>query len=175
MSVIGIEVNQGTMSRVLVMPIEGVLRKEVGGQVNPDGYYLYRTFISMYRVVLTTYETNHRRTVDWLEKEGVYGYDDILYGDMCINVTESYWENMLRILRTRGYNVSLVVVNGHQDALEVLNTSTPALLYTQPAYALPEWLPGSRKGAEDWASLVDKIETERSARIKDRRMDERDE
>lgn len=159
------------MSRILVMPIEGILRKEVGGQLNPEGYHLYRALSAMYRIILVTYETNHQRVTSWLEQENILVYDDILYGDMCINTLESYWENMIRILRMRGYNVSLVVVNGPQEAREVANTHVPVLMYTQPAYALPEWLPGSRKGAEAWDALVDKIETERSARISDKRME----
>lgn len=175
MSIIGIEGNQGSMSRVLVMPVEGIIRKEVGGQINTEGFYLYRTLQSMYRVILTTFDGKRGpgagRLVDWLTKEGVFGYDDILYGDMCINTLESYWSNMIRILRTRGYNISMVVVNSPQDALDVLNAHVPVLLFGQPAYGLPEWLPGSRRGAEAWDSLVGKIETEREARRSDRRMD----
>ena len=68
MSVIGIEPSRGMMSRVLVMPVEGILRKEVGGQINPDGFYLYRTLQSMYRIVLVSTETNRQRIVDWLDK-----------------------------------------------------------------------------------------------------------
>lgn len=178
MSVIGIEGNQGTMSRVLVLPIEGILKKEVGGQINPDGFYLYRTLQSMYRIILVSEsETDARRVTDWLDKEGIYGYDDILYPmNLAANwATESYWTNVIRILRMRGYNISAVVVNGPQEALDVINSSVPVIMFSQPAYGLPEWLPGSRRGAEDWDKLVDKIETERSARRNDRRMEEREE
>ena len=175
MSVIGIEGNQGTMSRVLVMPVEGILRKEVGGQLNVDGFYLYRTLQSMYRILLVSFDTNQRMLVDWLTKEGVFGYDDILLPmTMAGNwVTESYWSNVIRIIRMRGYNLSVVLVNSPQDAVDVLNASVPVLLFGQPAYGLPEWLPGSRRGAEEWDKLVGKIETERAARIKDKRMEDR--
>lgn len=173
MSVIGIEGNQGTMSRVLVMPVEGILRKEVGGQINPEGFYLYRTLSSMYRVILVTYETENNRTKNWLDKEGIFNYDDILYGgSLCINMLESFWANMIRILRMRGYNISLVLVNGPSEARDVANASVPVLMYTQPAYGLPEWLPGSQRGAEAWESLVNKVETERAARLSDKRMEE---
>lgn len=174
MSVIGIEANQGTMSRVLVMPIEGILRKEVGGQLNPDGYYLYRTLQSMYRVLLiSTSEHDRNRVIDWLDKEGVFGYDDVLFpmtmaGSWAI---EGFWTVVIRIIRMRGYNISMVVVNGPQDALDVLNSSVPVLLFSQPAYGLPEWLPGSSRGNEDWDKIVDKIESNRAARIKDKRME----
>lgn len=171
MSIIGIDGNQGTMSRVLVMPIEGILRKPIGGQVNEDGYYLYRTLSSMYRVILISHDTK-RRTVDWLEKEGIFRYDDILYpGELAMNLMESEWTNLIRILRTRGYNISLVVVNGPQDALDVLNASVQVLLYSQPAYGLPEWLPGTKRGAEPWDALVEKVEVNRAARLVDKRME----
>lgn len=173
MSVIGIEGNQGTMSRVLVIPIEGILRKEVGGQLNADGFYLYRTLISMYRVILiSTSEYNPDRVIHWLDKEGIFGYDDVLYYHrLPINRLDSMWANVIRILRGRGYNISMVVVNGPQEARDVLDASVPVLMFGQPAYGLPEWLPGSRRGAEQWDLLVDKVETEREARFRDKRME----
>lgn len=158
--------------RVAVIPIEGILRKPVGGQRNEDGFALYQALTSAYRVILTTFETNNRRVLEWLDKEGIVGYDDILYGDLCILMTEPYWVNMIRIMRQRGYNLSLVVVNGPGDARDVLGTGVPALMYSHPAYGLPEWLPESRRGAEAWSSLVDKIESDREARMNDKRMEE---
>lgn len=172
MSIIDVPGSAALTKRVALVPIEGVLRKPVGGQVNEDGIYLFRAIAEWYRVILTTYDTRSMHTVEWLEREGIFRYDDILYGDMCINITESYIANMVRIVRQRGTNISLAVVNGPQDALDAINAGVPVLMYTQPAYALPEWLPGSPKAVEPWASLVDKIETQRSARINDRRMDE---
>src|SRR5271165_2626865 len=117
MSVIGIDSNQGTMSRVLVMPVEGILRKEVGGQVNPDGFYLYRTLQSMYRILLvSTGESNRQRMVDWLDKEGIFGYDDLLMPmTMCINITESIWTNVIRITHQHGYTLAMAVLNGPED------------------------------------------------------------
>jgi hypothetical protein len=56
--------------------------------------------------------------------------------------------------------------------MDVLEAHVPVMMFSQPAYGLPEWLPGSRRGTEEWSSLVDKIETERAFRLKDRRMDE---
>lgn len=175
MSIIGIEGNQGSMSRVLVMPVEGILRKEVGGQINPDGFYLYRTLVSMYRIILiSTGESNRQRVTEWLDKEGIFGYDDLLMPlTMAGNwATESFWTNVIRIIRMRGYNISMVVVNGPEEALDVIEASVPVLMYSQPAYGLPEWLPGSRRGAEAWDSLVDRVETERSARLQDKRMED---
>lgn len=174
MSVIGIEGNQGTNRRVLVMPIEGVLKKEVGGQLNPDGFHLYRTLQSMYRIILISIDSNTRRVTEWLDKEGVFGYDDILYPMTLAGnwITESYWANIIRILRMRGYSLALVLVNGPEEARDVLDASVPVLMFSQPAYGLPEWLPGSRRGAEAWDELVGKIETERAARLNDKRMDE---
>lgn len=171
MSVIGIEGNQGTMSRVLVMPIEGILIKPVGGQLNEDGFYLYRTLSTMYRVILISHNTPQRTTA-WLEKEGVFRYDDILYpSNLAMNLQEGEWTNVIRILRTRGYNISMCVVNDPESALDVIEASVPALMYSQPAYGLPEWLPGSKRGAEPWDALVEKIETNRAARLVDKRME----
>lgn len=174
MSIIGIESNQGTMSRVLVMPVDGILRKVNGGQLNPEGYYLYRTLQSMYRVILVANDYDQKQLVTWLEKEGVFGYDDVIFPmTMAARwAVDTYWACVINILRMRGYNLSMVVVNGPEEARDVLNASVPVLMFGQPAYGLPEWLPGSQRGAQEWDSLVAKIETERSARLSDKRMDE---
>jgi hypothetical protein len=174
MSVMAIEGNQGSMSRVLVMPVEGILRKEVGGQINPDGFALYRALQHSYRIILVaTWDHERQRVVDWLEREGIFGYDDLLLPlGMAMNATEALWVNVIRICHNHGYSLSMAVLNGPQEALAVISMGVPVLLYSQPAYGLPEWLPGSRKGSHDWSDLVDKIETERSARVNDRRMEE---
>lgn len=172
MSVIGIEGNAGTMRRVVVMPVEGILRKEIGGQLNPDGFYLYRTLLAMYRVILVSMGEPEHRVLDWLSREGIFGYDDIIFPmGMCLNGLESTWTNIIRVLRQRGYNLTMAVLNGPQDALDVHEAGVPTLLYTQPVYGLPDWLPGSSKGHQAWSRLVETVEGERALRLADKRME----
>jgi hypothetical protein len=159
------------MRTTAVLPVEGILRKPIGGLVNEGGLALFRALSAEYSIILVTQEAAHARINEWLEKENILRYDDILYGDLCLLSTETYWANMIRILRTRGYNLGLVLVNSPEDALEVLACHVPVLMYSQPAYGLPEWLPGSRRGAERWSELSAKVESDRRAKLDDKRME----
>lgn len=160
------------MRRVAVVPIEGVLRKPVGGQVNTDGLELYRALVSQYGIILVSESAEKDRTLDWLEKSGVTMYDDIVfYPSLRINTLEGMWTNVLRTLAMRGVNIALVVVNDPESAMEVIERMTPVLMYSQPAYGLPEWLPGRKRPSQPWSELVDIVEYEALARRNDRRME----
>jgi hypothetical protein len=152
------------------MPVEGVLRHAIGGQVNDDGVELYKALSSQYGIVLTTEQTNKQRMTDWLDLHGIMIYDDIVFADFTRNVTETPWANLARYLRTsRGYNLAMCVVNGPRDALDVLQLGIPCLMFSQPAYGLPEWLPGSDKSAPSWRELVTKVVLDTKARALDTR------
>jgi hypothetical protein len=159
------------MTHVLI-PVEGILRKPMGGQRNEDGFKFYRALSSEYQALLVTEETDRVKVRDWLYKENVHSYTDIILGDFPGNVSDGYWTNLLRYLtRHRGYVLDFVVVNDPESAREVLERGVPVMMYSQPAYGLPEWLPGARKGAEKWSSLVSKVEADRMARFEDKRME----
>lgn len=161
------------MRRTIVMPVDGILRKPVGGQVNEDGLRLYWALHSEYGVLLVV-DGDKDRTLDWLEKEGITGYDDlIVYASLRVNITESFWVNILRHLRMRGYDLALCVVNDPESAMAALDRHVPVLMYSQPSYGLPEWLPGAGRPSEDWAALSGKVNAERLARMNDKRMEGR--
>lgn len=156
----------------IVMEVEGILKKPIGGQVNENGRRLYRALSSQYQILLVAWDT--RKLLDeWLYKEGITGYADLIIGgDLRINITENMWTNYLRYFALMGYNIELCVVNSPESALSVLERGVGVLLFGQPAYGLPEWLPGSSRGALDWADLAERAEVDALARRDDKRMEE---
>jgi hypothetical protein len=107
---------------------------------------------------------------DWLDLHGVLIYDDIVFPGYSDVVSDTTWASLIRYLRTsRGYNLAMCVVNGPQDALDVLKLGIPTMMYSQPAYGLPEWLPGSDRSAPSWRELVTKVVIDNRARALDTR------
>jgi hypothetical protein len=159
-------------SKVIVMPIEGFLKKPVGGHINESAYYLYRALSPNYSLVLTTAETDRQKTLAWLAQEGIYRYDNIVYGDFQQNASDTPAINMFRYLKLVGYRIEFWITIDPKDALDLIALGQPVLQYVDPAYALPEWLPYQEKAAETWEVLTAKIEVDRQARMLDDRMSE---
>lgn len=160
------------MPSAVVIPIDGFLRKVVGGQLNPRAYGLYKALRPEYTTILVTTETSRERTLAWLAQQGIMSYDNIVYGDFAQNATDSYAMNILRHIRLSGYTVSFWVTTDPKEALELIGVGETVLQYVEPAYALPEWMPGAGKKAEPWSRLTQKVETDRMARLLDKRMTE---
>ena len=159
------------MARFIVMPIEGILRDPVGGQVLIEGYYLYRTLSSMYEVILTTTQSNRSWVKEWLGLEGVFKYAQIVYPDYRIFVTDTEGTNISRHLRLQGYNIDFWICNDPRLAIELINAGESTMLVTQPPYALPEWHPDTPKGAPKWEELVRKTLLDKAARMADIRTE----
>lgn len=152
-------------SRTILFPVEGLLKKPVGGQLNPDGFYLYRTLASEYRPLLYTMETDRGQLKTWLDTNGVFNYDDIImWGeyDTAELIDHATWD--------RGYVVHMIVVTDPSSALVAIERSTPVMLVSHPAYGLPEWLPGTLKSNKEWADLEDRVINDWAKRLQDDRL-----
>jgi hypothetical protein len=152
------------------MPVEGVLRNPVGGQLNHDGYFLYRGLCANFNVVLTTFDSQAKFKA-WAAMENINGHSNVLYPDFVMNITESYWVNVGNYLQRHGYDIAFFVLNDPEDAAELLSYGKPVLLHVQPAYAMPEWLPDSERGRPSWDMLVERVMIDRAARASDNRTE----
>lgn len=155
------------------MPVEGFLKKTVGGHINESAHFMYRALSPNYSLILTTTETDRQKTLAWLAQEGIYRYDNIVYGDYQQNASDSPAVNMFRYLKLIGYRIEFWITVDPKAALDLIALGQPVLQYVNPAYALPEWLPYQEKAMETWETLTAKIEVDRAARMLDDRMNER--
>lgn len=156
-----------------VMQIEGVLRKPVTGAVIDSGRRLYLGLSQFFRIVLATEDTNREYFSGWLGMEGFFRHDHIVYGDEPVSATREWWPTIANALRVRyGYDTDLFVIPDPQTASHLIRAGYNTLLFTQASYALPEWRPDTRAGVRPWAELVSEVQTQRSLRAADKRMDE---
>jgi hypothetical protein len=158
------------MPKTVVMPVTGILRNPIGGQLNHDGYFFFRGLCDNFNVVLTTFDTQDKFKA-WAAMENIIGQSNVLYPDFRMNITDGYWTNVSYYLRRHGYDIAFFVVTDPRDATELLMISEASMLYVQPAYAMSEWLPDSEKGKPAWSDLVDRVLMDKAARAKDTRTD----
>jgi hypothetical protein len=158
------------MAKTVVMPVDGILRNPIGGQLNHDGYFLFRGLCAHFNVVLATFDTKDKFKA-WSSMENVSGQSNVLYPDFRMNITEGYWTNVSHYLRRHGYDIAFFVVTSPEDAIELLEQGEASMLYVQPAYALNEWLPNSDKGKPSWQALSERALIDKAARAKDNRTE----
>jgi len=156
--------------KTVVIPVEGVLRNPVGGQLNHDGYAFYRGLCQFFNVVLATFDTQDKFKA-WAAMENITGHSNVLYPDFRMNVTESYWVNVSTYLRRHGYDIAFIVVTDPAAAIDLLNRGEATMLWTSPEYALNEWLPLTTTGGPKWEALVERVLTDKAARAKDTRTE----
>lgn len=159
---------------VAVMQVEGVLRNSMGGGVLGNGRRLYHGMAGTFRIVLVTFDDHPRNLLTgWLGMEGFNKHDDIVYPSYWPEPRIPVWLNIARTLtRTYGYDVELSVVPDPADAAVLLEYGYSTLLYSDAAYALPEWRPDHTPGVQAWSDLEREITTQRALREADKRMEE---
>ena len=158
------------MPKTVVIPVEGVLRNPVGGQLNHDGYAFYRGMCQYFNVVLATWDTEAKFKA-WAAMDNISGHSNVLYPNFRMNITEPYWVNVSAYLRRHGYDIAFFVVTDPAEATELLNRGEATMLWTSPEYALNEWLPSTNTGGPKWDDLVDRVLTDKAARASDNRTE----
>lgn len=114
----------------VLMAVEGVLRTDSGDPIS-EGFKLYRTLLSSYRVVLSS--TAELKYIEhWLKTNYLFDYADILtdkdfYGDQ--NLRMRHLE-----LSKQGGKVELYVDGDPDNCAEALSTGVPTLLFATPKY-----------------------------------------
>ena len=155
-----------------VIQIEGVLRKPVGGAVVEAGRRLYHGLAGTFRLVLVS-ESNDREFFGrWLDMEGFYKHDHIVYAGEWRSSYRDWWVATAGSLKIRyGYDTELFIIPDAHAAAVLIHHGYNALLFVQAAYALPEWRPDDPKGVQPWQELTAEIDVQRALRAADNRMD----
>lgn len=155
-----------------VMQVEGVLRKPVTGAPIESGRRLYLGLSQFYRIVLVT-ENDRQYSGEWLGMHSFTRHDHIVYFEDSIVTRKYFWLDTARSLRTRyGYDVDTCVVPDPADAALLIRYGFSTLLFTQAAYALPEWSPDHSKGIKPWEELTAEVQRGRAIRAADKRMED---
>lgn len=158
-----------------VMQVEGVLRKPVTGAVTDSGRRLYHGLAGTFRLVLASEGDDRQYLNNWLSMEGFVKHDHIVYSSDWRPRADNWWVGTAGTLKFRyGYAVELFIVPDPRDVAALISHGYNTLLFTQAAYALPEWRPDTRAGVRPWGDLVGEIDAQQALRAADTRMDAKD-
>jgi hypothetical protein len=155
----------------VVIQVEGILRKPVGGQVLDSGRRLYHGLAGTYNLVLVTEDTNREQSKTWMALEG---FDKHAHVEYCaVGFSPAYWHVVVMALKlSYGYIVEYVVQPDPVTAEFLIRRGYSTLLVTNAAYALPEWRPDAPTGVKPWEELVAEIHGQRALRAADKRMED---
>lgn len=159
-----------------VLQVEGVLRKPITGATIDTGRRLYLGLSQFFRIVLVTDETDHDRINTWLGMEGYARHDHVVYGDGLLRrmfPDDEPWLITANTLKVGyGYDLDLIVLPDPHDAAVLIKRGYNTLLFTQAAYAFPEWRPDHPGGVKPWSDLETEILKGRAMRATDKRMED---
>jgi len=114
----------------ILMSIEGVLKKENGDPI-PEGFKLYRTLLSSYRIVLSI-DDDLKKTDHWLKTNYLFDYADVLTNK------NFYSGQELRLrhidLVKQGEKLELFIDSDPEMCAKVLADGIPTLLVSTPKY-----------------------------------------
>lgn len=148
------------MSTSLIL-IEGVLRKEMGGQPIQAGIRLYRSLLATGRVVLLSTaesDADQASISDWLELHGCTAHSTVMWGDVGPRVS------LANMLRREGYDIELIVDPDPETVMTLIAAGFNTLLFTHAKYSRPDWRPDHAKGIIPWTAITDRVAE--SARLK---------
>lgn len=158
------------MSATVAIVIEGVLSREVGEGVIPQGQRLYWGLMESYRVALITDRSDTDAVKHWLTVNG-FDKHPYLITTHLKDPEDPADRRMQQISRLRqaGCHVDLLIEPDPKVAAHVMSNGVGVLNYLHPNYSNPRFRPDYKETVTPWAALVDEVERQRALREEDQR------
>lgn len=159
------------MKSAVAIVIDGVLRREIGGQPIPEGLALYRTWVNAYNVVLLAdvaeadEELEHFYQVEQLRAHGMTKYAPLSEIDPAL---ARVWQVMS--LRNSGYALSWVIEPDPVKSAAIFGQGFNVLHFMHAQYTRPQWRPDERHEVAAWDDLVRRETELKSLKASDNRL-----
>lgn len=114
----------------VLMAVEGVLRKENGDPI-PEGFKLYRTLLSSYRIVLSVDE-DLKKVDHWLKTNYLFDYADVFTDKDAYNGQELRLRHL--DLVKQGEKLELFIDSDPDTCAAALAGGVPTLLFSTPKH-----------------------------------------
>ena len=158
---------------IAVLPVEGVLRKLVGGALIPEGMRLYKALSHNGQIVLltdTSEKAPYAEALDnWLIQEGFVFHSELIH---CGDRTRT---QIMHSLRSKHYDIDMVIEPDPGVAGELVQRGFNTLQFTHAVYAHPDWRPDADRKLRSWDSLAEQVATQARLNAEDSRMARKEE
>lgn len=160
------------MTATVGIVVEGVMRRDVGEGVIPQGQRLYWGLMESYKVALLT-DCDHLDlgVVEyWLKVNGFNKHAYVMPVSL-LDPEDPGERRMQQISRLRraGCAVELLIEPDPVIAAHVMGNGIGVLNYLHPNYSNPRFRPDYQETVTPWNSLVDEVERQRVMRGDDPR------
>lgn len=131
--------------RVIVVTVEGVLRKLTDGSRITEGVELLHklTADTGYSGLIFLTSKPAAETEEWLDLEGISR-------DLVLGAREDRAVQLRRIQHEWGYPIQMVIESDPAVAAELMREGYTTLLFLHPAYSKPEWRPDHEFAVTPW-------------------------
>ena len=156
-----------------VVTVEGVLNDD--GAPLVEGVRLCHTLKSMYRLVLTTVQSDVEKAKYWLLLNGmteIHFYEELVSRDHAAADLSDTLVRTLQVtrIRSRGFDLGLFVSADPEAVLQAVEAGIPSLLYAHPSYGWAGFRPDKRRLPKSWADIEDEVTRQRELKATDPRM-----
>lgn len=143
------------MAGLVAVALDGVLRAEVGAAPIPEGFNLYQSLVTTYRVCVVLDDPHAADAAMWLRKEGLRNYVQLHQRRPLDDRAMQY-----RRLQAVG-PVELVIDSDPTAVAAAAGLGITAMCFLHPRAQRPEWRPDYEKGPRAWGDLVAQVEATR--------------
>lgn len=147
------------MAGYVLLTIEGVLARAVKpgdwSAPIPEGIKLYDALRQRFKIALVTGVEDTVKTEHWLKHNGVREYTTVMGPVGVSNLDVDVREQQVLELRGLGHAIDLLIDSSPSVVTRVLGLGVTTLLFTSPRYARPEFRPGAKTVAREWAELAE--------------------
>ena len=158
------------MSATVAIVMDGVLAKDVGEGLIPQGRRLYMGLAEAYKIAVVTDRTDSEAVKYWLLVNGFDRHPYLILPHLKDpeDPAERRMQQISR-LRQAGCNVELLIEPNPQVAAHVMRHGVAVLNYLHPNYSNPRFRPDYSENITPWSELVDEVERQRALREEDKR------
>ena len=149
------------MASTAVLCLEDVLCKGTPPNGAPiwEGLQVYHALRSQFRVVIDSAHDDYTEAEHWLTVNGLRSHALLLTLDATEEALEGpvLRQTHLAVWRSQGFDVGLYVTADPAVAALMMTAGVTTFLFGHPAYARPEFRPGTEKGMKPWAAIEDEV------------------
>jgi len=166
------ELNEMEWTATIAMVVEGVLKPYNDSNAIPSGILLYKSLVTLHRVILIIDHKDKAVTQQWLRMNGLIEHAGEVYREVSDPEDVAERRNLQVKRLKQGGHLNYIVESDPYVVEKMLEIGVPTFFYVHPEYLRPEHRPGHKEELTSWASLMETVTKEKEMRANDARLRE---